>query len=279
LCDILKRDMPKCVIFSDSSIGKEISARLSVTLDCGLTADCIDIFYDNYGEFVFARTALNDSVIARIKGAKESIKMATVKKGAFALMKRGPEPARQRLKVCYIDSSQYIEKTNSREIGLIDVLNEIFEEDVETIDISQSKVLFCAGRGILGKESLDMLFELSEKIGAQVACTRGLVDDGIMPRERQVGQSGKSVSPSIYIALGVSGASQHIVGIKNAGFVIAVNIDPCAPIFSFADYSIISDAKAVIREMHNRICFSRGALLKGIAGQARNDDTFPIYLG
>jgi len=248
LSDLIRRDMPKCVIFTDSETGKEISARLSIMLDCGLTADCVDIILDNSGEYVFIRTALNDSVVARIKGDKQAVKMTTVKKGAIPLRKREVDP---NLTEVYDLACSYKESWLNG-LGLFEILQEIAEEEVEAVDISKSKILFCAGRGIQNKESLDLLFALAEKIGAQVACSRSLVDDGIMPRERQVGQSGKSVSPSIYFALGVSGACQHIVGIKNAGFVIAVNTDPRAPIFSFADYSIIADAKAVIREMYNK---------------------------
>ncbi|HCC36021.1 MAG TPA: hypothetical protein DEQ02_10520 [Ruminococcaceae bacterium] len=240
----IRVDVPECVLFSDEGAGKEISSRLSVILDCGLTADCIDVYLDDSDEYVFARTALSDSVVAKIKGKTGKIKMATVKRGVFFSKPCGREKGGSpQVMVCEVG------KFDQNEIPgrFYEIIEEISVQKPGDVDLSQSRVIFCAGRGVNDSESLESLFAAAEKLGAGVACTRCLVDEGIMPRSRQVGQSGKSISPQIYVALGVSGASQHLVGVKNADFVIAINSDKNAPIFAFADLSIISDARIFLK--------------------------------
>ena len=117
------------------------------------------------------------------------------------------------------------------------------------VDITEAELLVSIGRGIEDEDNLDLIFDLAEALGGTLSASRPLIDNGWLPKDRQVGQSGKTVEPEIYIAIGISGAVQHIAGMKNAGTIIAVNTDPNAPIFDFADYGIVGDLFDVVPEL------------------------------
>ncbi|MBR3772402.1 MAG: electron transfer flavoprotein subunit alpha/FixB family protein [Clostridium sp.] len=239
--DVIKMYTPKLVLFLATEFGKNVAAIMSTRFESGLTADCIDIRYEEE-QFHFLRAAINDSVVARIQCINCDIEMATVKKGVFV---------KQELKVC--GECKVIEyKTNvsgelvKRKEVVIDSSD---VEHHESIDISQFKTVFCIGRGASQEGNVALIYELAQCCGACVVGTRAVVEESILDKEVQVGQSGKSISPKIYVAFGVSGASQHIVGIKNAELVIAVNHDRKAPIFEYADYAIVEDVSSVLKKM------------------------------
>lgn len=243
VADILKQMissyMPEMIIFPGDSYGKYLAAICSTAFRAGLTADCIDITTDNSGEYIYSRAALNDSVIARIKCVKSSIQMCTVKRNVF--IKKTQE-------VCKIaDIKQFEYKHKNVPESDIQVLKEcIHKMDKEKMQWQSAKILFCVGRGVSRIETVAKIKSISGRYGAQVVGTKAAVEENLINRERQIGQSGVSVCPDIYIGFGVSGASQHMVGIKNAKLVIAINKDDRAPIFQYADYKIIGDAEQII---------------------------------
>ncbi len=242
IADMVKQIIPKIILVPATVIGKMTAAILSTRFEAGLTADCIDIDFDETGELYFSRAAINDSVIAKIKCINCSIMMGTVKKDVF--IKKEYDRREQGT----IEEFTYngIEEKRS---DSWEVLERIEKEVKKDIDINSYKKVFCIGRGVKNKETLERIYSIAEKCGAGVVGTRAVVEEGFIDKARQVGQSGKSISPHIYVSFGVSGASQHMVGIKNAEIIVAVNTDKNAAIFDYADYSMVDNIEAVLNEL------------------------------
>ncbi len=241
LSDMVYSVKPDCILVPASRDGKAIAASISTKLEAGLTADCIDIDFDEEGELYFERAAMNDSVLAKIKCMNCAISMGTVKQGVFAMVehKEGKSTI-----------AEYDDKGNRQENKTVwTILKRSPKEEEKTIHIEQYSKVFCIGRGVKDKKTLDRICNLAQKCGAGIIGTRAVVEEGMIERERQVGQSGKSISPRIYVAFGVSGATQHMVGIKNAEIVIAINSDPNAAIFSYSDYSFVESIENMLEEM------------------------------
>jgi electron transfer flavoprotein alpha subunit len=244
--EIIKFQKPKVILFPASHFGKAAAAVLSTRFEAGLTADCIEVEVNENKDFFFSRAAINDSVIARIQCINCKLMMCTVKKDVF--VKKQFENDRQGK----IEEFNY-EIGGGYEENYFEVIEslEIFVKP--TIDINKFPIVFCIGRGVHTEEMRNRIFELAQKFGAGVVGTRTAVEDHLVEKERQVGQSGKSISPHIYVGFGVSGTSQHMVGIKNASIIIAVNNDENAAIFDYADYSIIEDLNVVVDEMERML--------------------------
>lgn len=241
---------PKLVIFPDSDLCRLAASITAIRLGCALTAECIELRYEN-GEYIFVRTALGSSCIAEIKAINCEIAMCTVKNNVF-----NRELQLQEEKECVLEwidnehedtevSCQLVEKTRL--------------DNMRNVDIGDKKVLIGVGRGV-DPAVLELIREVSKRLKIELACTRPMVEKQIMPRYRQVGQSGVSVKPDLYIAVGISGASQHIVGIKDAKKVIAINKDPNAPIFQVCDIGIVADTKSLFTDLLNRLSSQEVAL-------------------
>lgn len=237
----------KVVLFPSSEFGKAIASLMSVQFGAGLTADCIDVVIDN-GEFVFIRAAINESFLVKIKCINCDINMGTIKEGVFvkSICDRGED--------INVELFQR-ELPEMSHINRYQLLNEYREENIEEVDISRASTVFCIGRGVNSKEIIDRIYGLAALCDATVVCTRAIVEEKMISKEYQVGQSGKNISPNLYIGFGVSGASQHIVGVKNAKMIIAINNDPDAPIFSYADYSIVADVEDIITGLEEMMKF------------------------
>lgn len=242
--DTLREKMPEVVMFPATETGKAVAAITSVRMNAGLTADCIDVEVDDDNEFYFTRAALNDSVIAKIKCINCDLKMCTVKANVFVKSKKGDG---LRGILHYMEHKPRPDTGRTAEI--IDKTPRIKQKD---IDIQKYPVVFCIGRGVGSIQTRDKIIKLAERYCAGVVGTRAAVDENLVEQARQVGQSGKIISPRTYIAFGVSGASQHIVGVKNAGNIIAVNRDSKAPIFEYADCPIVESIDNIINEMEKR---------------------------
>lgn len=241
----LQRIKPEVVLFPASHTGKIIAAILSTRFEAGLTADCINIDMDDSNEFGFTRAAINDSVIARIKCINCDMKMGTIKKDVFRA-----EPLADKVS----GTVERYEWNSSGRQANDEVIWQESLEVMETIDISKYPTVFCIGRGVRSQATKDRIVKLAEQLGAGIIGTRAAVEDGLVEKERQVGQSGKNISPKIYVSFGVSGASQHMVGIKNAKIIIAINHDEHAPIFQYADYCIAEGVEEFVVAMEERIC-------------------------
>lgn len=138
-------------------------------------------------------------------------------------------------------------------ISLYTTINRVLNKEKNNDDFTSSKLVFVVGRGVKGTETLNLLRKVASKYGAQILGTRAAVEEYLIEKNRQVGQSGISICPDIYVGFGVSGASQHIVGIKNSKIIIAVNKDKSAPIFNYADYAIIEDVTTILLEL-DKLC-------------------------
>lgn len=233
---------PKVILVPATNRGKAVAAMLSIRLDAGLTADCIDIDFDESGELYFKRTAINDSVIAKIEGMNCSIKMGTVKKDVFS--KKEYEITENNIVSAY--SCNKLTDIYQSNWKIVDIEK---KEPVKEIDLNSYKIVFAIGRGIQSRKLYERICVLAEKYNAGIIGTRAAVEEGLIERERQVGQSGKVISPNLYVGFGVSGASQHIVGIKDAGNIIAINSDKNAKIFEYADYAIVEDVEHIVDEL------------------------------
>lgn len=245
-CDLIERIIeeitPKLVMFQATEFGRAVAATLSSRLEYGLTADCIDVTYNCDDGYVFSRAALCDSVVAQITGINCEVNMGTIKDGVFQMGEvaepKAIEVHKVKLDIKALDSPEKCLKVES------------IESVKEEININDFSTVFCIGRGACSTKCIEGINVLAKKYNACVAATRPVVEDGIVDRSMQVGQSGKSISPKLYIAFGVSGASQHLVGMKNSDIVVAVNTDPNAPIFDYANYAVVADAYEIIQEMN-----------------------------
>lgn len=239
---VIYQRSPKLIVYPASSYGKAISARLSARLDMGLTADCIDIEVMNNNEFIVSRAAINDSIIAKIKYINCNTGMCTVKKDVFKKWNIN-------LSAGHIEKFIYDEYENEKSDCFYNILEKIQYNIKPVVDIGMFSIVFCIGRGVKSEKTLNKIFNLAKKYNAGIVGTRAAVELNLIEKSCQVGQSGKSISPYMYIGFGVSGASQHIVGIKNANIIIAINNNKNAPIFEYADYSIIENIEDIIKEM------------------------------
>ena len=226
---LFKEHGPQVVLIGHSACGMELAPRLSAALKWPLASDCIDIEVVE-GSIEAIRKMYSDKVNARIGFRGASNCLVTMRAGSF--------PAE-------IEASYEGEVVSVSSPLTAGMQARRFLEYVEAaageVDITQAEILISVGRGIGDAENLPQAQALAEALGATISCSRPVVDKKWLPKERQVGTSGKTVKPKIYIALGISGAFQHVAGMKNSGTIIAVNKDPKAPIFNVADYGIVED--------------------------------------
>ncbi|MCS6962487.1 electron transfer flavoprotein subunit alpha/FixB family protein [Thermoflexus sp.] len=214
--------------------GRDLAGRLAVRLRTGLTADCTDLRLDleQGGVLIGEVTGFGGGVVALITMPHHRPQMATVRPGVFPLSR---PPSERTGAVVPIEGDLRPEDLRTR----------VVERAIgRGVDLTQAPVLVVGGRGIHGR--FDLLQELAALLGGEVGATRPPVDEGFIGRERQVGQTGVVCRPKVAIVSGASGAFQFVVGIQNAGTVIAINTDPEAPIFEFADYGVVGDALQVI---------------------------------
>lgn len=236
-------EKPDLILYPANTSGKILASELATSCGSGLTAECIDIQRDKDGSFLFIRTAIGSSVIATITCKNSPVEMCTVKKNSFPIKQFNISNQKVRtFSECKTDN-------NAKDVILY--RREHINEEVRKIDLEHSKLIFGFGRGIKTKETMELLFQVAQLYGADVGCTRAIVDEGWLPYEYQIGQSGISVNPEIYIAFGISGASQHMVGVKNSKHIIAVNADENAPIFEYSNYKIVDDTCDVLNELYS----------------------------
>lgn len=224
ILEFIQTKKPSYVIFPSTVAGREIAGRIAGKLRLGLTADCVDIRLEN-GHLVQYKPAFGGSIIASIY-SKTTPEMATVRQGMFK--KRICE---QKPKVTELEPDLSVTETITGSRPVSSSFRQLWE----------SSVVIGVGRGMKKRSQVDDVLGLANLMDATVGATRPIVDMGFIPRQQQIGLTGTSISPSVYLALGVSGMANHIVGIRYCGKVIAVNIDPNAPVFKYADYGVICD--------------------------------------
>ncbi len=234
---------PSVFLFGATTIGRDLGPRLSARLATGLTADCTKLEISEDKELMMTRPAFGGNLMATIMCSNNRPQMSTVRPGVMQKLHR--VAGRKGSIITFepkFDESKF-------KVKLIKKV----KEDKGLIDITEAKVLVSGGRGIGCKECFEKLREFADVIGAEVSSSRAMVDAGVMPHERQVGQTGKTVRPDIYFALGISGAIQHLAGMEESDFIIAINKDKYAPIFSVADIGIVGDANKIIPILTERL--------------------------
>lgn len=249
---ILDDHKPQIVLFGASSTGRDLAPRLASSLNCGLTADCTRLEIGNHldkktkTEFkdllLAIRPAFGGSIMATIVNWEWPPQMATVREG---VMKKEvyEDNYRSQIEIVDVDNQLHPE----------DFAIEILERHIEEskVNLKESPIIISGGYGVGSRENFSLLYELARVIGAEVSGSRAAVDAGFIEHERQVGQTGVTVRPKLYIACGISGAIQHRAGMDQSGMIISINSDPDAPINKIADYVIIGDLTEVIPRMIN----------------------------
>ena len=235
---------PSILMFGATTIGRDLAPRIAARLGTGLTADCTKLaINEETREFEMTRPAFGGNLMATIKCPEHRPQMSTVRPGVMP--KAEPDFGRKGETVPFkpaFDESKFIVK-----------LVKTVKEQKASVDITDAKALVSGGRGVGCKEGFEMLRGLADVLGGEVASSRAMVDAGIMPHDRQVGQTGKTVRPSVYFALGISGAIQHLAGMEESETIIAINKDKFAPIFSVADLGIVCDLGKVVPLLTERL--------------------------
>ena len=242
LVHLIKEHKPILTMVGHTSYGIELAPRLAAALQTPLATDCIDLTIEN-NTLHITRQMYGGKVNANAVLAKAESYMVTVRQAAFTAQKPEPPVNGQILEK---PSPLTEEPTTKRFI-------EYVLPPPGGVDITEAEKLVAIGRGIKDQANMSIIEELANTLGAAVGCSRPIVDKGWLPNDRQVGSSGKTVKPKLYIAIGISGAFQHVLGMKNSDLIIAINKDPNAPIFNFSDYGIVEDLFKIVPVLKNKI--------------------------
>lgn len=239
ICDLANERKPGILFVGATFIGRDLGPRVAARLNTGLTADCtsIDVDIEN-GDLLATRPAFGGNLMATIACPNHRPQMATVRPGVFAKVEsNGSNCNIEKVKVELTDSD-----VRTKVVETVKTAKDI-------VDISEANFIVSGGRGVGSKENFALLEELADVLGGTVAGSRGAVEKGWIENAYQVGQTGKTVKPSIYIACGISGAIQHVAGMQESDIIIAINKDETAPIMKLADYAIVGDIKKVLPEL------------------------------
>ncbi len=243
LAKVIDEHKPSIVLAGATSVGRSFIPRVAAKLRTGLTADCTSLEIDkDTGDLLQVRPAFGGNIMATILCPDYRPQMATVRP---RVMKKGE----------YIEdrTGEIINIVNTGTQSRTKVLEFVKEVSGVSVNIHEADIIVTAGRGIGGEKGMKMLEELAEAIGGAVGATRAAVDEGWIPYSHQVGQTGKTVNPKVYIACGVSGAVQHLVGMQSSDIIIAINKNPEAPIFNVATYGIVGDIFEIVPMLTSKI--------------------------
>lgn len=236
---VIKAQDPEIVIFGASSIGRDLAPRVSARIHTGLTADCTKLEIDPETKLLnMTRPAFGGNIMATIICANHRPQMATVRPGVM-----------QALAAC--DKVGTVEKFDvefTAEDMNVEIC-EVVKTEKKSVDITEAKILVSGGRGLGGPEGFEPLRELAKVLGGEVSSSRAAVDAGWIDRDRQVGQTGKTVRPDLYIACGISGAIQHAAGMEESEFIVAINKEESAPIFNICDLGIVGDLNKIVPKL------------------------------
>jgi electron transfer flavoprotein alpha subunit len=223
------------VLFAASVLSADVAAALAARLDAGLNYDLTDLAVED-GKLVGKRPALGDSVYVDVGWSSEP-RLALTRSGTFEPTESG-------------GSAEVVPfESRLQDFSLAATMVEQAHEESEGPSIEDADVIVAAGRGLGGPDNFGLVEELAKALGGAVAATRAVVDAGWYPYSTQVGQTGKTVSPKLYVAVGISGAIQHKVGMQSSGLIVAINKDPNAPIFEYADLGVVGDLHEIVPKL------------------------------
>ena len=248
LASVINEYKPDIMLVGATAIGRDLGPRVSARVATGLTADCTVLEIGDFpmvalpnqeqkhNQLLMTRPAFGGNTIATIACPDNHPQMATVRAGV--MQKIDPIEGAQAEVINYnpgfVPDNKYVE------------IMEIVKEVNDAVDISEAKILVSGGRGVGSAENFKLLDDLAEVLGGTVSCSRAVVDNGWKPKELQVGQTGKTVRPQVYFAIGISGAIQHTAGMEESDIIIAINKDETAPIFDVADYGVVGDLNKIV---------------------------------
>lgn len=237
--DLAREIEPSIFLIGATTQGRDLAPRVSSQLGTGLTADCTGLDINEKGLLAATRPTFGGKLMATIL-CKNLPQMATVRPGVFKFLE---EPVYKNTELIY--KNHGIENFDTK-VKILEFV-QATEEVINALD--SAKIIVSGGKGVKNKEGFELLKDLADVLGGTIAASRGAVDMGIAPADIQVGQTGKTVSPEIYIACGISGAIQHTIGIEGAKKIIAINIDESAPIFGVADVGMVGDLFSIVPKL------------------------------
>ena len=257
LSSVINEFKPEIVLVGATAIGRDLGPTVSARVATGLTADCTVLEIGDFplvaipgkedeqkhNQLLMTRPAFGGNTIATIACPDNRPQMATVRPGVMQKIEPivGAKANVVEYNPGFTPNDRYVE------------IKEIVKAVSDTVDIMDAKILVSGGRGVGSPENFKILEDLAEAIGGTVSCSRAVVDSGWKPRELQVGQTGKTVRPNLYIACGISGAIQHTAGMEESDIIIAINKDEDAPIFDVADYGIVGDLNKIVPQLTEAI--------------------------
>jgi electron transfer flavoprotein alpha subunit len=237
LANLIQEKKPEVVLFGATHIGRDLAPRVAQRIHTGLTADCTGLDIDESERLLLqTRPAFGGNIMATIACPRHRPQMSTVRPG---VMRALPEDKYRTGEVTKVD-------VDLSENDLLTAILEIVKEAKHTVDLEDAKIIVTGGRGLAGPDGFKIVEQLATVLGGAVGASRAAVDSGWISHDHQVGQTGKTVHPELYIACGVSGAIQHQAGMKEAKYIIAINKDASAPIFQIADFGVVGDLYKVI---------------------------------
>jgi electron transfer flavoprotein alpha subunit len=264
LCDLLRERRPQICLYGATPLGRDLAPTVASAMRCGLTADCTDLQIGDHAEprtgrvheklMYQIRPAFGGNIIATIVNPQRWPQMATVREGVMPMSE--PDPARRGETV-----------RRPAELDGVALPLEVHERHrrPKTVNLKAARVIVAGGAGVGSKENFRLIWDLANALGAAAAGSRAAVDLGFIGHDHQVGQTGTTVRPAVYIACGISGAVQHRAGMQESAKILAINNDPDAPIFSVAHYAVVGDLSDVIPRMIKAV--RRGAPAGAAAGR------------
>ncbi|MCC0636020.1 electron transfer flavoprotein subunit alpha/FixB family protein [Clostridioides sp. ES-S-0005-03] len=240
IAGLIEEKKPEVVLVGATSIGRDIAPRIAGKVGTGLTADCTKLEIDSTdNKLLQTRPAFGGNLMATIVCPKNRPQMSTVRPGVMAKAVR-TESKTGVLEVVTPELNEKMIRTR---------LVEILPKEKKSINLTDARIIVSAGRGLKRAEGFELIKELADKLGAEIGASRAAVDSGWIEHSHQVGQTGTTVRPELYIACGISGAIQHLAGMSDSKYIVAINKDSKAPIFSICDYGIVGDLYEILPEM------------------------------
>ncbi|WP_338448275.1 electron transfer flavoprotein subunit alpha/FixB family protein [Niallia oryzisoli] len=232
ITQVVETEKPDAIILGHTSIGKEISARMAAKLKAGLISDAVNLEV-NGDEVAFIRPIYSGKAFEK-KVIKDGLIFATIRPNNIAVLEKNESLTGK------------VASINVEVKDLRTIVQDVIRKTAGGVDLTEAKIIVSGGRGVKSQEGFTVLQELADVLGGAVGASRGACDAGYSDYSLQIGQTGKVVTPDLYIACGISGAIQHVAGMSNSKIIVAINKDPEAPIFNVADYGIVGDLFEVV---------------------------------
>ena len=252
MCTLVSKYAPNTILIGATNNGRDLGPRVSCRLKTGLTADCTALDVDEEsGNIAWTRPAFGGNLMATIICPNHRPQMGTVRPGVF----KKSEPLIGR--TCPVIRETIEIDTDEIRTEILEVINEAAGE---IVNLENAEIIVSGGRGVGGPEGFAPVRDLAEALGATVGASRAAVDAGWISHAHQVGQTGKTVGPKLYIACGISGAIQHLAGMSSSDVIVAINKDPDAPIFNVADYGVVGDLHIILPILTEKIKKAKGLI-------------------